>query len=447
MGHFQYHNGVLHAESVSLDAIAASAGAPVFVYSAAALRAQYRAYAKAFAGAGLNAQVCYAVKANGNLAVLSVLAAEGAGADVVSGGELLRAMRAGIPPSRIVFSGVGKRDDELTAALAAGVMQINVESAPELERLGALAADRGVKAPVAVRVNPDVDAGTHEKISTGRAQDKFGVGIAAAAEVCARAREMAGIDLAGVAVHIGSQLTDLAPYRAAYAKVRDFVQSLRAAGADIRRVDLGGGLGVAYGDDPARDAAIPGPDAYARMAAEIFGGLGCELALEPGRFIAANAGVLLSRVIYVKQGAEREIAVLDAGMNDLIRPALYGAYHQILPVREAPPGAAARPYDVVGPICETGDAFARARALAPLQGGDLVAFMGAGAYGAVMASAYNARALAPEVLTDGAQFAVVRDRIDVERQLEWESVPGWLKAPVRAPVRAADKAPGGGAAK
>lgn len=421
MDHFRYRDGVLCAEDVKLSDIADAVGTPVFVYSAATIRRHYHVYADAFSG--LDALVCYAVKANGNIAVVNTLAREGAGADVVSVGELSRALRAGVAADKIVFSGVAKGADEMAAALDAGIMQLNVESWPELERLNAVALSRGVRAPVSIRVNPDVDAKTHAKITTGRAENKFGIDHDKAGEIYAAARDMAGIDVVGIAVHIGSQLTDLAPYRAAYARVRGLVEALRADGHDIRRIDLGGGLGIPYGDDAERDADIPSPADYGRMAAEVLDGLGCRILLEPGRLIVGNAGVLVSQVAYVKEGSSRTFVILDTGMNDLIRPSLYDAFHAVVPVRQPADDAPSRAVDIVGPICETGDTFAKGRAMAPVEAGDLLAFRSAGAYGAVMASMYNARALAPEVLVDGATFTVIRERVSVDQQLAWERLP------------------------
>jgi len=424
MDHFQYQDGILMAEDVSLETIAQAVGTPAFVYSAATIRRHYQVYADAFKD--LDAMVCYAVKANGNLAVIATLAQMGSGADVVSAGELKRALRAGVPANRIVFSGVAKEETEMEAALSAGIMQINVESRPELERLNAVAMRMGVKAPIAIRVNPDVDAKTHAKITTGRAENKFGIDIHLAPAIYHDAEAMDGIDVIGIAVHIGSQLTDLAPYRAAYQRVRALAEQLRSDGIDIRRIDLGGGLGIPYGNDADFDAKIPSPAEYGKMAAEVLDGLGCKIVLEPGRLIVGNAGLLLSRVAYVKEGENRTFVILDTGMNDLIRPSLYDAYHAIVPVRQPDDHAPSRLVDIVGPICETGDTFAKGRAMPPVQENDLLAFRSAGAYGAVMASTYNARSLAPEVLVDGANFAVVRDRVTVDQQLEWETLPDWL---------------------
>ena len=432
MDHFHYHNDVLMAEEVSLETIAADVGTPAFVYSAATIRRHYQVYADAFQG--LDALVCYAVKANGNIAVIATLAQMGAGADVVSVGELARALKAGVPADRIVFSGVAKEEAEMVAALEAGIMQINIESRPELDRLNAVATRMGVKAPIAIRVNPDVDAKTHAKITTGRAENKFGIDIDVAPEIYRDAEAMPGIDVIGIAVHIGSQLTDLAPYRAAYQRVRSLAEQLRADGVNIRRIDLGGGLGIPYGDDADFDANIPSPADYGRMAAEVLDGLGCKIVLEPGRLIVGNAGLLLSRVAYVKEGASQSFVILDSGMNDLIRPSLYDAYHAIVPVRKPEDHAPSRQVDIVGPICETGDTFAKGRAMPPVQADDLVAIRSAGAYGAVMASMYNGRPLTPEVMVDGTAFAIVRERVSVDQQLKWEHLPDWLKpdAPTKA---------------
>lgn len=420
MRHFTYINGVLHAEEVSLSALAGAVATPFYCYSAATLRRHVRVFGEAFAGS--DALIAYSVKANSNLSVLKLMAAEGAGADVVSGGELQRALEAGIAPSKIVFSGVGKTRAEMTAALAAGIHLFNVESEAELLALDAVARGMGAVAPVAFRVNPDVAAGGNEKISTGKAEDKFGVAWTRARGIYARAAALKNIRVAGVDVHIGSQITDLAPFERAFARVGELVSALRADGHAIDRLDLGGGLGVPYGD-PAASAAIPSPEDYAAMVKRLAAPLGVSLILEPGRVIAANAGVLVARVLYGKEGEAGRFLILDAGMNDLLRPALYGAYHEILAVepREGP----SRDYDVVGPVCETGDRFAKARSLPPLEPGDLVAFMTAGAYGAVLSSHYNSRPLVPEVLVDGARHAVIRRRpsydamVEGERGVEW----------------------------
>lgn len=424
---FQYRNGALAAERVALADIAAEIGTPFYVYSAGALRRSYRAFAAAVTQ--FNGTICYGVKANSNLAVIRVLASEGAGADVVSEGEVRRALAAGVPPQRIVFSGVGKTRAELDHALAAGVGQINVESEAEIDLLDAAARARGVRVDCAIRVNPNVDAKSHTKISTGRKQDKFGIALDAIGPAYARASRLAGLNPVGLAVHIGSQLLSLDPYRAAFAKLAGAVRDLRAAGLAVSRLDLGGGIGVRYKDETTPDLA-----AYARMVAETVGGLGCELMFEPGRALVGTAGMLVARVVLTKDGGERPIVVLDAAMNDLIRPTLYGAYHPILPLRE-PNEWAARAMDVVGPICESGDTFAQARDLPSLAAGDLVAFGSAGAYGAVMASTYNSRPLVPEVLVDNEKFALIRPRQTYEDMLGRDRIPSWLSGsePARAP--------------
>jgi diaminopimelate decarboxylase len=423
--HFEYRGGVLHAEGVALPDIAGEVGTPVYVYSTATLERHYRVLDEALAG--LPHLICFALKANGNLAVIATLARLGAGADVVSEGEMRRALAAGVPPERIVFSGVGKTERELRFGLDQGIRQFNVESEPELEALARIAAGTGRTAPVAIRVNPDVDARTHAKIATGKAENKFGVPIRRAREVYARAARLPGIEIVGVDLHIGSQLAELAPFEAAFLKLAELTRRLRADGHAIARIDLGGGLGIPYArtHDRANDAP-PLPFDYGALVRRTVGDLGCEIEVEPGRLIAGNAGVLLSRVIYRKAGEGRDFLVLDAAMNDLVRPAMYDAFHEIVPVAEPPPGAPVAPIDVVGPVCETGDTFARARNLPPLEAGDLVAFRSAGAYGAVMASEYNARPLAPEVLVKGDRFAAVRRRPTYTEMLERDSLPPWI---------------------
>ncbi len=419
MDHFLYRDGALHAEGVALSEIAAQVGTPVYVYSAATLERHYRLFTEALDP--LPHLVCYAVKANGNLAVLKLLGDLGAGMDVVSEGEYRRARAAGIPGDRIVFSGVGKTRGEMRCALEGGIRQFNVESEPELEALSQVAASMGVTAPITLRVNPDVDAKTHEKIATGRKEDKFGVPLARAREIYARAAALPGIEVVGIDVHIGSQLTDLAPFEAAYGKIAELTRALRADGHRIDRLDLGGGLGIPY----ARSNEVPPlPMDYGAMIKRTVGDLGCEIEIEPGRLIAGNAGLLLARVIYLKQGEGRDFLILDAAMNDLIRPAMYGAWHDIVPVAEG--GAPDHVYDVVGPVCESGDTFARGRPLPPLAEGDLVAFRSAGAYGAVMASEYNARPLVPEVLVAGDHFAVIRARPTFDEMLARDTLPPWL---------------------
>ena len=421
MHHFEYRNGVLCAEDVPLTDIAAAVGTPFYCYSTATLARHYTVFANAFAG--MNALVCYAMKANSNVAVLKTLARLGAGADIVSEGELRRALAAGIPPEKIVFSGVGKTQDEMAFALDTGIHQFNVESEPELLVLNAVSVQKGIKAPVALRINPDVDARTHEKISTGKGENKFGLPLVRAREMYRLAADLPGIDPVGVDVHIGSQLTSLEPYAEAFGRVADLVRELRAEGHDIRRVDVGGGLGIPYRPD---DPEPPHPDRYAEMISRLIGPLDCEILLEPGRLIVGNAGVLVSKVIYVKETGNRGFVIVDGAMNDLIRPSMYGAYHHIQPVAEPPAGAEPSPVDFVGPVCETGDTFARDRLSTPLAAGDLVAFMSAGAYGAVMASSYNTRPLVPEVLVDGDRFAVIRRRPTYDEILAAESLPDWL---------------------
>ncbi|RVU36617.1 diaminopimelate decarboxylase [Hwanghaeella grinnelliae] len=422
MDHFNYRNGTLHAEDVPLSEIASAVGTPVYVYSTATLRRHYKVFTDAFAGA--RASVFYAVKANSNLAVLKTLGDMGAGADVVSEGELRRALAAGIPPSRIVFSGVGKTAEELIFALDTGILEINVESVNELELLNTVAGERGKVAEIAIRVNPDVDAKTHHKISTGKKENKFGIDIAYALDIFKRAQAMPNLAPVTVAAHIGSQLTDLEPYRAAFQRLADLVRELRAEGIPIHRVDLGGGLGVPYaGETP------PLPDAYAAVAREIIEPLDVEMLFEPGRMIVGNAGILLAKVLFVKQGESRRFVVVDAAMNDLIRPAMYDGYHGLKPVIERPEGTPMSPADIVGPICESGDTFAKERPLPLLNDGELVAFTTAGAYGAVMASTYNSRPLVPEVLVDGDRFAVIRPRQTYEEMLGADRIPDWLSGP------------------
>ena len=423
MNHFRLQGGELACEDTPLAVVAAAADTPTYVYSTATLERHYLVFRDALAarpeiGTPL---IAFALKANSNVAVVRTLARLGAGADTVSEGEIRRALAAGVPGERIVFSGVGKTARELAFALDVGVAEINVESEPELDLLARIAAEKGVRATLAIRVNPEVGAGGHAKISTGHAESKFGVSLSEAARLYVKAASVASLAPVGVACHIGSQIGDLAPLKAAFATVRGLVERLRRDGLAVERLDLGGGLGAPYFDQP----DPPPPTEYAAVVAEAVRGLDVSLAFEPGRVIAANAGILLSRVIHVHERPEgRRLLVLDAAMNDLVRPAMYDAYHDIRPV--APRPGPLRPYDVVGPVCETGDTFTRDRMLPPLQAGDLVAFMSAGAYGASMSSEYNTRPLAAEVLVKGAEFAVIRPRPSYEEMLGRERMPQWL---------------------
>lgn len=421
MHHFDYRGGALFAEDVAVSDIAQAVGTPFYCYSAATIRRHFQVFSQAFAG--LDALVCYAMKANSNQAVLRLLAKEGAGMDVVSGGELARALAAGVPGEKITFSGVGKTQDEIRAALEAGIFCFNVESEPELEAISRVAVALGRKAPVSLRVNPDVDARTHKKISTGKAENKFGVPLSRAREVYARAAKLPGIAIEGADMHIGSQLTDLEPFDEAFSLLAELVRDLRADGHAVSHVDLGGGLGIPYhdGDDPQSYH----PERYAEIVRRHFGNLGCKLVFEPGRLIVGNAGVLITRVIYVKQGDARTFVIVDAGMNDLVRPTLYDAHHDLLPVREATDRAEILA-DVVGPVCETGDYLALDRRMPEAKQGELIAVLTSGAYGAVQAGTYNTRPLIPEVLVDGARFAVIRPRPSVEALIAMDSVPDWL---------------------
>lgn len=417
---FPYRDGELYAEKVAVTQVAQSVGTPFYLYSAASFRAQYRALADALAA--LDPLICYAIKANSNLAVLRVFAGLGAGADVVSGGELQRALTAGIPAERIVFSGVGKNRAELEYAVASDIHQINVESVPELRRLSAVAAGAGRTAPVAIRINPDIDIGSHDGISTGRKGDKFGIAYEDVIAAYRLAAELPGIEPVGLAVHIGSKIEELTPSRLAFERLAELVRDLRAEGMSVRRADLGGGLTVPYEDGD--KAATPAE--YAKTVQAIFGKLDLALAFEPGRFLVAAGGILVASVEYVKESSAQPVVVLDAAMNDLIRPALYDAWHDLVPVREPGRNAIPSPANIVGPVCESTDTFAKARELPPLGEGDLFAFKTAGAYGAVMASTYNTRPLAPEVLVDGNRFAVIRARPSYDAMLALDSVPDWL---------------------
>jgi diaminopimelate decarboxylase len=420
MNHFRYLDGSLHAEGVDLAAIAKAVGTPFYCYSTATLERHYRVFAQAFPKDTL---VAFSVKANGNLAVLKTLANLGAGADVVSAGEMKKALAAGIPGGRIVFSGVGKTKVEMGLALDAGIHQFNVESEPELVALNEVAKSKGQTAPITIRVNPDVDAKTHAKITTGTAETKFGIPWSRARDAYALAAKLPNIQIVGVDVHIGSQITDLTPFGLAFTKVAELVKTLRADGHTIARADLGGGLGVPYRTD---NEPPPDPEAYGRMVASATRGLDVSLIFEPGRLIAANAGVLVSSVVYVKRGEKKQFLILDAGMNDLMRPALYDAHHEIVPIAEPKADRTHAVYDVVGPVCETTDLFARDRDLPELKDGDLVAFLTAGAYGAVMSSAYNARPPAAEVLVKGDRWSVVRPRLDYDALIGLDSLPDWL---------------------
>ena len=420
MNHFDYRNGVLHAEAVNLADLAGSVGTPFYCYSTATLERHYRVFAEAFAGEQI--MICYALKANSNQSVLRTLAKLGAGADVVSGGELKRALAAGVPPNKILFSGVGKTEAELRAALSSDIFCINIESEPELELLSRLAVETGKTARISVRVNPDVDAGTHAKISTGKSENKFGIPLSQARGVYARAAKLPGIEVTGADMHIGSQITDLARMETAFRILAEFVQALRADGHNISHVDFGGGLGIPYYMD--REAP-PAPDAYAAMVKRVVHNLGCTLMFEPGRMIVGNAGILVTRVIYVKHGEAKNFVVIDAAMNDLIRPTLYEAHHDILPVVKVV-GARSMVADVVGPVCESGDYLALDRTLPAPKAGDLLAIMTAGAYGAVQSGTYNTRPLVPEVLVKDDQYAVVRPRIDVDALIAMDRFAPWL---------------------
>ena len=421
MDHFLYKNGVLHAEDVAIPDIVASVGAPFYVYSTATLTRHFQLFDDALAG--MDHLVCYAMKAASNQAILQTLAKLGAGMDVVSGGEYARARAAGVPGEHIVFSGVGKTRDEMRLALTGGIRQFNVESEPEMVVLSAVATDLGVKAPITIRVNPDVDAKTHAKIATGKSENKFGIPISRAREVYAQAAALPGIDVIGIDVHIGSQLTQLEPFELAYQKVAELTETLRADGHNISRLDLGGGLGIPY---TRSNEAPPLPTDYGAMVKRVLGHLNCEIEIEPGRLIAGNAGILVSQVIYVKEGEDRKFLILDAAMNDLIRPAMYEAHHDIEPVIEPQAGAERATYDVVGPVCESGDTFAKGREMAQMNAGDLVAFRSAGAYGAVMSSEYNTRPLIPEVMVNGSEFAVIRSRPSFDEIINRDTIPEWL---------------------
>ncbi|HEY8253619.1 MAG TPA: diaminopimelate decarboxylase [Rhizomicrobium sp.] len=420
MHHFQYKDGVLCAEDVALDRLAEEVGTPFYCYSTATLERHYKVFAGALPAGSL---VAFSVKANGNLAVLKTLARLGAGADVVSGGELAKALAAGIPAGKIVFSGVGKTREEMRSALEAGIYQFNVESEPELLALDEVARSLGKRAPITLRINPDVDAKTHAKITTGTAETKFGIPFERAREAYAHAAKLKNLEIVGVDVHIGSQITDLQPFETAFQRVAELVGLLRANGHAITRLDLGGGLGVPYENS---NRTPPDPSEYGAMVSRVTKGLDCTLSFEPGRLIAANAGVLVSRTLYVKHGEAKHFLIIDAGMNDLVRPAMYDAWHEIVPVKEPAPGLARMRYDVVGPVCETSDLFAAGREMPELKSGELVAILAAGAYGAVMAGDYNARPRIAEVLVRGREWGIVRPRESYADLIAKDRIPDWL---------------------
>jgi diaminopimelate decarboxylase len=420
MNHFDYRGGILHAEGVALDRLAAAVGTPFYCYSTATLTRHYEVFAGAFAD--VRALVCYAMKANSNQAVVKTLAGLGAGADVVSGGELKRALLAGIPPQKIMFSGVGKTEAEIVAAVDAGILCVNVESEPELALLSKIASAKGRRTDISLRVNPDIDARTHAKIATGKSENKFGIPISRAREVYAHAAKLPGVRVSGVDMHIGSQITELQPFDDAFALLSEFVHMLRADGHAIDHVDLGGGLGIPYrdGDDP------PGPQAYAAVVKRATASLDCTLIFEPGRLIVGNAGILVTRVLYVKRGEAKTFVIVDAGMNDLVRPTLYEAHHEVRLVKEPPPGAPQILADVVGPVCESGDFLALDRTMAEPAPGDLLAVMTAGAYGAVQAGTYNTRPLVAEVMVKDNRYSLVRPHIGIDEIIALDRLPDWM---------------------
>ncbi|MDC3129139.1 diaminopimelate decarboxylase [Paracoccaceae bacterium] len=421
MDHFSYKSGILHAEDASIKEIAKKVGTPFYVYSTATLRRHFDLFESALSG--IDHLICYAVKAASNQAILRTLANFGAGMDVVSGGEYKRAREAGVEGSQIVFSGVGKTGAEMKLALTEGVRQFNVESEEELLVLSAIAHNMDKVAPITIRVNPDVDAKTHEKIATGKAENKFGIPISRAREVYAKAASLPGIQVVGIDVHIGSQLTQLLPFEEAYKKLADLTEMLRSDGHEIKRLDLGGGLGIPYGS---KDGSPPTPKEYGQMIKRVLGHLNCEIEIEPGRLLVGNAGLLVSKVIYVKKGHDREFLILDAAMNDLLRPALYEAYHDIVPVMQPSVNQKNTVYDVVGPVCETGDTFAKSRTMHICKPGELVAFRSAGAYGAAMASEYNTRPLVPEVLVNNSDYSEIRERPTLDEIIGRDKIPNWL---------------------
>jgi diaminopimelate decarboxylase len=421
MHHFAYRGGVLHAEAVNLTSLADAVGTPFYCYASATIERHYRVFAGAFAD--VDALVCYAMKANSNQAVIATLARLGAGADVVSEGELLRALAAGVAPDKIMFSGVGKTARELALAIDKNILCINVESEPELELLSTIASAKNRRADISIRVNPDVDPKTHAKIATGKAENKFGIPISRAREVYARAAKLPGVRVVGVDMHIGSQIIELDPFGDAFALLAEFVGVLRADGHTISHVDLGGGLGIPYRED---NEPPPNPDAYAAIVKRAMHNLGCKLIFEPGRLIVGNAGILVTRVLYMKRGEAKNFIIVDAGMNDLIRPTLYEAYHDVRPVRQAPPGERHIVADVVGPVCESGDFLALDRSMPAPQPGDLLAVMSAGAYGATQSGTYNSRPLVPEVLVREGEWAVIRPRVTAEELIAMDRLPAWL---------------------
>jgi diaminopimelate decarboxylase len=421
MHHFDYRSGVLHAEGVDLTTLADAVGTPFYCYSSATIERHYKVFAGAFAD--VDALVCYAMKANSNQAVIATLAKLGAGADVVSGGELLRARAAGVPPDKIMFSGVGKTADELALAVEQNILCVNVESEPELEHLASIAAAEGRAVDISIRVNPDVDPKTHAKIATGKSENKFGIPISRAREVYAQAAKLKGVRVIGVDMHIGSQIIELDPFGDAFALLADFVTALRADGHTISHIDLGGGLGIPYRED---NEPPPDPDAYAAIVKRATQNLNCKLIFEPGRLIVGNAGILVTRVLYVKHGEGKTFVIIDAGMNDLIRPTLYEAHHDIRPIRQAPAGAPRITADVVGPVCESGDFLALDRSMVAPQPGDLLAVMTAGAYGATQSGTYNSRPLIPEVLVRKDEWALVRPRVTAADLIAMDRLPNWL---------------------
>lgn len=421
MNHFDYIDGILHAENVSIIDIAEEVGTPFYCYSSATFERHYQVYADAFSG--LDSLVCYAMKANSNQAILKLLARLGSGVDIVSEGELKRALAAGINPQKIVFSGVGKTAREMDAALDAGILCFNVESEPELELLNERALKMGKVAPVSFRINPDVDAKTHAKISTGKKGDKFGISYLRAEKAYQRAADMEGVNAHGIDMHIGSQITDLQPFDDAFVLLVDLVENLRSKGHTIDHVDIGGGLGIPYKTD---NSPPPDPSAYGQIAEDRLKGLNCKVLMEPGRLIAGNAGILVTKVIYVKDGGEKNFVIVDGAMNDLIRPTLYEAFHDIKPVTISAVNAPAMTADIVGPVCESGDFLAQDRQMSEPIPGDLIAVSSAGAYGAVQSGTYNTRALVPEVLVKGDEFHVVRPRMEIDDIIALDSVPQWL---------------------